>query len=510
MSNKLKLFHLIERIPVRWRLTLGHGLWVGLVFIGIGLSVNRLIKDSIFESLDATLLTSAKTIRDAGFSANYSSLRLRNSPFWWSILDEYYDGQHFAVRSFAQLVDLSGNISAKAGNTNVRLPVTPLSLSRAERGTETFESFSTRYASVPHIRQVTLPVMAKGRFTGELIQVGAPIDATMGLLHRVQMMLVVSLLLALGISIFFGYLLTRRAFQPVIAITKAAAKIGIEDLGGRLAVPPANDELRRLIVTYNEMLGRLEDAFTRLRRFAGDVSHELRTPLAVLRGEAEFALRKERSSEDYREALTVISNESCNMSKIVEDLLLLARAQGQSLAIQRRHVMSHDFIEEIVRDLTKNLEAKNLELVVRADPSFQMTVCPSYLALALKNLLLNAIKHSPEGSRIEWVVRSTMMEVEFVVRDYGEGIEPKDLPYLFDAFYRADTARNRKIGGAGIGLSLAQALVNLHGGTISVASPPGEGAVFAIKVPRNIHERDNLVPKKKVRRGTFAKEHALA
>ena len=475
----------LDKIPVRWRLTLGHGVWIGLIFLVIGFGVNHLIRKNVLDSLDTTLLTTGKTIRDAGLSTDHSRLTLRNSPFWWSILDEFYDGEYFAVRSFAQLVDLSGNISAKVGTTSVRLPVTPLSLSRAERGLETFETFDTGFSAIPRIRQVTLPVLVGGRFTGELIQVGAPINTTLAMLNRVKIILFLSLSLALCMTVFFGYLLARRALSPLRGLTRAAEKIGVEDLSERLPVPAAKDEFQRLILTYNTMLERLEDAFGRLRRFAGDVSHELRTPLAVLRGEAELALRKERSCDDYRDALHVISDESRNMSKIVEDLLLLARAHGRSLELQKESLDCLSFVKGIEQDLSKNLAAKDLELVIDCSENFMMDICPTYLSVALKNLLLNAIKHSPHGAKIEWNIRATILAIEFSIRDYGEGIALKDRPYVFDAFYRADTVRNRKLGGTGIGLSLAKALVKLHGGEIIVSEPDGKGALFTIKLPRH-------------------------
>ena len=467
---------------------MGHAILMAMILIGIGVGVYRVIERNIFDSLDATLLTSAKTIRDGGFSEDQRRLRLRNAPYWWSILDEFYEGQRLAIRSYAQMVDLSGNISAKTGNIPVRLPVTPNALSRAEKGLETYETFPSARSAKPQARQVTLPVFSRGRFTGELIQVGAPLDPSLMILKKVRIILFVSLTLALVMSIIFGHYLTRMAFKPVERITRTAAGLGVNDLDQRMALTPADDELRSLISTFNGMLDRLEDAFLRLRRFAGDVSHELRTPLAVLRGEAELALRRDRSLPEYKEALSVISAESKNMTNTVEDLLLLARAQGNALDLKWQDIGVEEFLEAVSSELLHSFRAKEVDLLVEINVSQKIRISKSYLSLAVKNLLLNALKHSKTGGKVELSARASasLDAVEITVRDYGAGIRQEDLPYIFDAFYRADTARNRKLGGAGIGLSLSQAMVRLHKGSVKVESEEGKGAAFTLSIPNTI------------------------
>lgn len=483
MLDPAKISQLYERIPVRLRLSLGHALLLAAILLGIGVGVYRFIEINVIEAMDATLLTSAKSIRDSGFSEDQSRLQIRNAPFWWSILDEFYDGRRMAIRSYAQMVDLSGNISAKTRNTTVRLPVTPHALARAEKGLETFESFPNQPELDPQLRQVTLPVMNFGRFTGELIQVGAPLDSSIRVLSNVKIILTLSLALALMISIIFGHYLTGLAFRPVGRITRTAAGLGVDDLGQRIPIPAAKDELRNLVVTFNELLDRLEDAFSRLRRFAGDVSHELRTPLAVLRGEADLALRRDRTNEAYKNALGVIAIEAKNMTKTVEDLLLLARAQGNSLDVREDQLLARAFLDLVIAEVDKAFEAKKVNLHVEVRENASLHICPGYLSLALKNLLLNALKHSPPCGTVHLSFSCDFGYGVFKVQDQGDGISKADIPYVFDPFYRADTARNRKVGGAGIGLSLAQAMVKLHRGTIDVESNPGFGATFTIKIP---------------------------
>lgn len=465
---------LLDRIPVRLRLALGHAVWMALLFLGVGSGLYRVVEHNLYRSVDSSLLISAQTIREARFKQGF------NSPLMERFLSEFFGEKY--IRSYAQLVDLSGKISAKT-DANVSLPVTPKALARAERGLETIETIPSRFASGAPLRIVTLPVLSLGRFTGELIQVGTPLDSTYMALREISWVLWTSLPLGLGLSVVFGYLLTRRSLKPVTDISSTAATLGSDDLSLRLPLPRANDELRRLASTFNEMLDRLDDAFKRLRRFTGDVSHELRTPLAVLRGEAEFALRKERSPEDYRASLRTIVQEANNMTTIIEELLLLARAESKGVAMSWMDCSTVEFISDLVNIVQPIFDQKRIRLQVINRASSRLMVNAGYLSLALKNILINAAKHSAPGSRVEFEIRHQDTDTLFTITDYGEGIPRESIPYIFDPFYRADTARNRAAGGTGIGLSLAMALAKLHGGTITVRSQPGEGASFTVKIP---------------------------
>lgn len=479
--RKIKIFMLLERIPVRIRLSLGHAIWMGLIFVGIGIGVYRVVEDSLIHSLDTTLLTSARTIRNMQLSRGRTMSMINESPYWELFFSEFLSGERITIRSYAQLVDMSGKVKSKTRNVWANLPVTPLAVERAEKGLETFETFHLKSDVI--LRQITLPIVWRGRFTGELVQVGAPMDLHLHTLESVQHMLWITLLLGLGISVIFGYLLTRWSFKPVARITRAASRLGVNDLDLRLRLPPASDELRILTKTFNEMLDRLEDAFSRLRRFAGDVSHELRTPLAVLRGEAELALRRDRTPEEYREALRTIAREAQSMTTIVEDLLLLARAQGNSIALKWEDVDTIHFLKELENSVKAAYEAKKIALTIENSGPPLIRLSPGYFSLALKNILLNACKHSASGSRVELKLATFGGYIVISIQDFGEGIPKESLPYIFDPFYRADTARNRSAGGAGIGLSLAMALVKLHKGEIKVASEEGKGACFTVKVP---------------------------
>jgi heavy metal sensor kinase len=301
----------------------------------------------------------------------------------------------------------------------------------------------------------------------------------------------------MALSFLVGYFITARALKPVVEISKTAASLSITELSTRLKLPAAKDEIRDLTITFNGMIDRLEDAFGRLQRFSGDVSHELRTPIAVVRGEADFALRKKRTAEEYEDSLRVISKESVHMTSIIEDLLLLARAHSKSVAIQWEEIEPVSIVHGVKKALTTLMESKSIELKITNDGPQKFFGSPGYLSLVLNNIISNSIKHSPKGSLVDVYISQNPGGTLFSVADHGVGIEEEALPYIFDPFYREDTARNRKAGGTGIGLSLAKALVGLHGGDISVSSKIGHGSTFTVFIPFKILSNEEKEASKK-------------
>lgn len=464
----------LDRIPVRLRLAVGHAIWMSLLFAGVGLGIHRLVKDHLNDSLEASLLGSAVAIRDARNAGGYEA------PLIDTVLERFL-GDRF-LRPYAQLVDFQGSILSATRNTHIRLPVTPKAVGRAERGLHTFEVFRTR--SHARLKQVTVPVIRAGRFTGELIQVGAPMDAIQDTLKGITVILGTALPAGLVMALLIGYFLTSRAFKPVVELQRSASKITIEDLKGRLKLPRARDELYDLASSYNGMLSRMEDAVNRLRRFAGDVSHELRTPIAVIRAEAELAARRKREPEEYQAALARIQKEASDMTHIVEDLLLLAKAESQSVAMNWQDLPLEPLMSQIESSVAMEFQSRNVSLNMQYSKNLKISCSQTYLALALKNLLSNAAKHSTPGQVVDFKVQKKRSALEFRVKDRGDGIAPKDLEHIFDAFYRADTARNRSTGGVGIGLSLAKALVTSHGGQVEVSSELGKGTEFVVSIPQ--------------------------
>jgi heavy metal sensor kinase len=316
------------------------------------------------------------------------------------------------------------------------------------------------------------------------ILVATPMDATETTLKRVRMLLLWSAPVVLLLASLGGYWISRRALAPVDEITRAARIIGIQNLSQRLAVPATGDEIQRLSETWNDMLARLETAVKRLSQFTADASHELRTPVALIRTTAELALRRQRPPETYREALRQVVLESERTTRLVEDLLLLARADAglPSLPLERLE------LSPLVRDVCQQgqvlAEARQLKISaeIPAEPVYVEANDP-----ALRRMLLllvdNAVKYTPSGGCIILSVDGGQAGATVAVRDTGIGIPEAALPHVFERFYRVDESRNRDAGGTGLGLSIAKWIAERHHASLEAESVVGQGSVFRIRFP---------------------------
>jgi heavy metal sensor kinase len=278
-----------------------------------------------------------------------------------------------------------------------------------------------------------------------------------------------------------GYWLSRRALSPVDRITEAARTIGVTNLSERLAVPATNDELQRLAETWNDMLQRLEIAVSQISQFTADASHELRTPVAIIRLAAENALRKRRSESEYRQALQKIQSESESMTQLIENLLFLARADVNRLSIDLEMVDIRTLVETACLDLSPLAEEKSIALIQNV-PGSPLPVLGNYSALRRMLIILldNAIKYTPAGGKVSVGLREHSGKAVLTVEDTGIGIPEEAQSRVFQRFFRVDSSRNKESGGYGLGLAIAQTIVNQHEASIELQSKSSGGCVFSI------------------------------
>lgn len=281
-----------------------------------------------------------------------------------------------------------------------------------------------------------------------------------------------------------GYWLSGRSWAPVSRIIETAGLIGAQNLSSRLEVPRARDELRRLTETLNAMLARIEASFKRITQFTADASHDLRTPVAVIRATAEITLRKPRTQEEYRRALSTILETSVDTSELLENLLTLARADAGAAGMEMRPVDLSAHVQKArERAALLGLE-KALDVTATTPPE---PVWVKADAIAVDRLLLilldNAVKYSPSGGRCEIALSQSENHAQITVRDSGAGIPEIELNNIFDRFYRVDRARSKNTGGAGLGLAIARWIAEMHGGTIAAESTVGAGSAFHVQIP---------------------------
>jgi two-component system, OmpR family, sensor kinase len=282
-----------------------------------------------------------------------------------------------------------------------------------------------------------------------------------------------------------GYLLARKSLGPVAIMTERAARIGAENLHERLPVARAGDELGRLAVVLNELLGRVATAFEQQKQLIADASHELRTPVAILSSEAELALARERTPEELRAALVAVHEESRRLQHVVEDLFLLARAN----AGERLLVMEELYVDDLAADCVQTVQAlaarKQITVGVAAERDLPFRGDASLLRRLLLNLLDNAIKYTPSGGTVQVRVARTADRYVVSVSDTGMGVALDARDRLFDRFYRASRAREagEQAPGAGLGLAIARWIAEAHGGRLELSETGEGGSTFELTLP---------------------------
>ena len=302
--------------------------------------------------------------------------------------------------------------------------------------------------------------------------------------------------LALGLIPFMvfaaaagGYWLSRRAMAPVGKIIEDARSISAQSLSRRLVVPESRDELQLLSLTLNGLIQRLESAFRRIAQFTSDASHELRAPVALIRGTAEVALMEPRDAGVYRRALVDILAESERTTRLIEDLMTLARADAGSPPWSMFPLTLEEPLEHACnygRRLAANKHIRFRAIVPRG--TSPVLGASSALQRLFLILIDNAVKYTPARGSVEVELAATDSAVAVTVLDSGIGIAAYDLPHIFERFYRADKARQRDSGGAGLGLSIARWIADLHGASIDVESAPGVGSRFRVSFPLAGHQ----------------------
>lgn len=342
---------------------------------------------------------------------------------------------------------------------------------------DTIELNDTPYGVRVCSQWVELP--GRGAF---LVQATYSLRGVERSLARVRRFAVVALLLASVLSFVGGRLLARRALHPIDQMILTTEQIGANSLSERLRRTENRDELDRLAAVLNEMLGRLQRQFNRIQQFTADAAHELRTPLAVLRGNAELALTHRASAEDLRSVLEMSIDAYDRLSRIAEDLLLLARADAGQLVLDRKPLSLVTAAQDVVDLFVPLAQEKDVALVVENNCEVNIEADGGRIRQVISNLVDNALKHTPAGGRVGISVALQNGDAELTVTDSGAGIPASHLAHIFDRFYRADAARARDSGGSGLGLAICRTIVEGHGGTISARNQV-TGASFIIRLP---------------------------
>ena len=457
----------MKRLSIRWRLTLWYSAVLAGVLAVFGISVYLLMQRGLQIRTSESLSIQMTVIED----------QLSRSQGRWGLRDrlERQYARHPACD--IQVSDVDGTIWMRGDRIRDRGLPPPSKLPGA--GREVFDNFTG--AGLGRFRMVS---RLSDRYSVPLVvQVATSLEENDKQLGELMAILLLLGPLAVGCTLGGAYLLARQALAPVERMAATADEITATQLDRRLHEPNPDDELGRLARTLNGMIARLERSFEEVRRFTADAAHELRTPLAILRNEAEVALRIPRESEQYRDCLENMLEEIDHLSRLSEVLLFLFRADA-GLGAHTGDVLSLDrIVREVADDIRVVAAEQNQELMVDASSPCNVLGNAEQLRRLLFNLLDNAIKFTPAGGSIGIRVERQKGQARVIVSDAGIGIAPEHLPRIFDRFYRVDSARSRRTGGNGLGLSICKSIAEAHQGFIEVVSQPGKGTQVTLTLP---------------------------
>lgn len=316
--------------------------------------------------------------------------------------------------------------------------------------------------------------------------VGLDVTEREELAWRYHTRLAVVDLVAVIVAAVIGLPLVRSALTPLRTMAQRAGAISAARLGERLPEDGVPSELLGLSAAFNQTLGRLEDSFRRLSQFSSDLAHDLRTPIGNLMGEAQVALRRERTPEEYRSALASTVEECERLTRMIEDMLFLARADNAQAALRCAPQEAADEVGRVAAYYEGLLAEQGLALTIRG--AAVVWADPQLLRRAVSNLLANAIAHTPPGKEIEVALtHGDDGGVRVAVSNLGPGIPASALPHVFERFFRADPARGGSHRGSGLGLAIVQSIMRLHGGSAAVESAPGGCTTVTLDFPPQPH-----------------------
>ena len=461
-------------MPLRVRLTLWYGTALALVLVIFGGALYavlaRGLRDQIDQSLEGAAVVAVRAVEQH-----------RIGPFLpFADLAEEFPELAVLDKTF-QFFSPSGTITIQSPNLGRQdIPLSRTALESALNGRATFES--ARFQDGSSIRLLSVPIQQGGALVS-IVQVGTSLRPVEEMLHRLVLILLVSAPLALAVALGGGWFLADRALRPVEAITQAAQRIAAGDLTQRLAVSSSSDEIGRLAATFNDMIARLEASFRQVRQFSADASHELRTPLTVIKGETELALRRPRPAEDYRLVLESTLEEIDRMTRIVDELLFLSRADLGEVAIESLPVRLDALVEDIQRQAAVLGQEHGVQVTVGTVEPAVVLGDELRLRELLLNLVDNAVKYSRPGGKVEIALVREGATARLSVTDQGIGMAPEEQGRIFDRFYRTDAARAHFKKGTGLGLSICKWIAEAHHGRIEVQSQVGEGSRFTVVLP---------------------------
>lgn len=455
-------------LPIRTRLTAWYALMLAAILVALGAFLVLKLRSDLRSSIERSVRGSSGAI-----ALNYDDNGIRGfRKTSAAALRRSGDG--------AQILDLSGQVVAAYGGDVAQDPmVSPRRITAALVAGEQLFQGNLGDSSQPYLLMVT-PV-AHRKQTRVLI-VAASLQAANEAVRKILILLLIAGPIALAAAAFAGWWVVRNALLPVERMRRKAERIGIDQLHERLTAPRSTDEIGQLAGTLNQMLDRLEAGVSTKRQLIADASHELRTPLAAMRAELDVSLRESDRSAADRAVLESVREDVDRMSRTVDNLLTLSRADEGQLELMGSEVDLLEVARTASGSLQPLADAKGVSLVLTGEPGLTEGD-PHRIRQAITNLIENAVEFTPAGGRVTVSTWSRTGQVGVTITDTGPGIAPEERDRVFDRFYRVEPSRSRRTGGSGLGLAICVEIAAAHGGRIWLDTEDGSGSRFSFALP---------------------------
>jgi two-component system, OmpR family, sensor kinase len=466
---------------IRSQLTIWYALVLGIIFLVSDIMIYRSFKMSLSDTMDQTLYTAAEDVEQSIFKVSMDKWQaaikqlergfLVNRLFIQilEISSEKADGYRIAARSGV----LSGNISQQKVWDKLfhQLPANPVYMNVPEES-----------PAIHPLRIILYPVQQEGN-KAYIIQVGTSLKKMFGTLKDFLSILIYSGPLLLLISVLGGYFILTKVLLPMKSVVQTAKKITAEDLTLRIESKNQKNEIGQLIITFNEMISRLERSVLQIKQFSSDASHDLKTPLTVIRGEIDITLRKNRPPEEYIKTLSSVREESKKLERIIDNLLFLSRIDSRDYQHSFEKVHLDEILLEVFEKTSPLANEKEVAYILEKMERIPISGEPILISRLLMNLMDNAIKYTLQGGQIKIALHKSGNHAILTVQDTGIGIPEDTLPYIFNRFYRVDQSRSQPNEGAGLGLSIVKKIADIHRLKVDIRSQVNKGTAVCISFP---------------------------
>lgn len=462
---------------IKARLVLWIFAFISLLLVVIGASVFYNVKQAIFTSIDNSLDSKIEIV--AGL------LHFEEGKAEFE-LSEYISGEYAVPRSGRYYkVVIDGKVFAASPslmNNEYDLTSGKTDIVKGSAG-------NLAYTAVGPGRERIRVMQHDLEFVGKQATVflGESIEQSLSAIDRIKLFLLITIPASILIAGLISLWIITRSLMPLTLFSNAVSRITHKNLNERVMAGHHTSELSSLAGSFNAMLDRLQNAFETEKRIISDASHELKTPLTVIKAQCDVILQRSRTAEEYIEAISTIRTSGDSMSRLVNDLLSLARLDsGMLSSAEFKEVPLKICLEDAVRMVKVPAEKKDIRLTSSYSEDINVTGIKERLTEAFLNIIENAVRYNRPGGSVDIRLSGKNNYAEVVIKDTGPGIEADDLKRIYERFYRADQARTS--GGTGLGLSIAKAIIEAHGGIIKAESKKGEGCSFYINIPlsRNV------------------------